>query len=1465
MKNLALILSLIFISNFLFSQSNFIKYDANNISNEISPIRSVIDNGLNGIIIDYSFTGYSENIVEVDNVIYTQIYTKDFSHLMAIGKPSIPMHNDIIAIPEGSTASIEILSFDTTEIKNKLIYPTLEPASDKFGAPEPAFTIDENFYNTDINYPQNIVEISKVNLYRNIQLATVRISPFQYNPKTKKLIAYKNIKYKVTFTSSNKFFEKSEHSKIALEMIPNLMLNNKSIKTEINNYLANQNSTKSINGPSKNYIIITHDDYKNAADSLAQWKRKLGYSVEVVSRSSWTYTEIESEVHQRYQNWTPKPDYVVIIGDHDKTPGKFITGSYGDFATDLYVVCMNGSGDYYPDMAKGRISVSSPTEAMTVINKIINYEKEPPTLASFYTNAVNCAYFQESSTTGYAERRFAQTSEDIRNYTNNTLGYNVSRIYTTESTVTPTNWNNGTYSAGEALPSYLLKPGFAWDGDYNDITNTINSGVFYVFHRDHGDVQLWGDPNYTTTHMNSLNNQSLTPVVFSINCLTGKFYETECFSEKFLRYANGGAVGVFCHAEVSLSGYNDGLALGLIDAIWSNPGLIPNFTGSGGVSNPTLSPHTDIFTMGDVANQGLIRMVETWADQEYTHQLFHYFGDPAMKIWTQQPTQITATHQSTIDCNDTSFTINSSSLSDGLATLVIEGQLVGEVQLVGGSGIINISSQLYGSYAWLTISKHNYQPYVAKIPITGACINASFSETPGSTCLGGDDIVFTDASSGPITSYLWNFGVDANPATANTSGPHTVSYSSEGWKYITLTVYSATDTSIFVDSIYVNQVCSYNMPASGTQTLSTCSGILYDTGGQGNYASNVDATTVITSTGASFLTLNFNVFNVEAGSGSTCDYDWIEIYDGPNTSSTLIGRYCNTTGTPGTIITSGSSATIVQHSDASVEYDGFEMEWQCTYSNQPPVANFSASDTSTCSANISFTDLSTNAPTTWLWDFGDGNTSNTQNPTHSYSTNGTYNIVLICSNAYGTDTLEMNNYISINSPTPPLAIDAERCSEGTLVIGANGSGEINWYDSQISTNVLDTGNLYTTPYLYNSAIYYAENVVLGPILSGGNSENNSNGSFYTSAAQHGIFFDCYNDITLLSVEVNASDTGLRTIELQNSTGTIIDQRTIDIPAGTSRIELDFNIPAGTNYKLAGPLSPNLYRNNANCNYPYNIGSYVSILQSDASTPLSYYYYFYNWEITTEKCISARTSVNANILLPSNITITANGSTSICSGDTVTLTAPIGATSYIWYPNNETTQSINVSNAGNYYVNYIVDSCSAVSNTININISNNNPIANFSYTSSGSLVNFNNLSQFGNSYYWDFGDGNNSTSINPSNTYLNNGTYTVVLIVTNSCGSDTISQTINVTSVGVEDIKNMEISLFPNPAKNYLLIKSNSSDIISYEIIDVFGKIIKNNFESKSSFNIKINDIAKGVYFIKLKTENEIIIKKFVKN
>lgn len=72
----------------------------------------------------------------------------------------------------------------------------------------------------------------------------------------------------------------------------------------------------------------------------------------------------------------------------------------------------------------------------------------------------------------------------------------------------------------------------------------------------------------------------------------------------------------------------------------------------------------------------------------------------------------------------------------------------------------------------------------------------------------------------------------------------------------------------------------------------------------------------------------------------------------------------------------------------------------------PPVAAFNDDYVNACQDSINFTDQSSNFPSSWFWDFGDGSTDTIQNPTHVYAANGTYTVKLITQNNNGIDSIE---------------------------------------------------------------------------------------------------------------------------------------------------------------------------------------------------------------------------------------------------------------------------------------------------------------------------------------------------------------------------------------------------------------------------------------------------------------------------
>jgi PKD repeat protein len=125
--------------------------------------------------------------------------------------------------------------------------------------------------------------------------------------------------------------------------------------------------------------------------------------------------------------------------------------------------------------------------------------------------------------------------------------------------------------------------------------------------------------------------------------------------------------------------------------------------------------------------------------------------------------------------------------------------------------------------------------------------------------------------------------------------------------------------------------------------------------------------------------------------------------------------------------TNDSNVTFVLSSYATqtVYFDKIEI-YKTDTSDYEVNANFEASLTAgTAPLTVDFTDLSTGNPDTWMWYFGDGETSTEQNPTHVYGSAGTYDVSLIASNAFTGDTLTIVDYITVTeSMAPPSNVDA---------------------------------------------------------------------------------------------------------------------------------------------------------------------------------------------------------------------------------------------------------------------------------------------------------------------------------------------------------------------------------------------------------------------------------------------------------
>ena len=366
--------------------------------------------------------------------------------------------------------------------------------------------------------------------------------------------------------------------------------------------------------------------------------------------------------------------------------------------------------------------------------------------------------------------------------------------------------------------------------------------------------------------------------------------------------------------------------------------------------------------------------------------------------------------------------------------------------------------------------------------------------------------------------------------------------------------------------------------------------------------------------------------------------------------------------------------------------------------------------------DVTFTNSSTGGVTR-LWDFGDGNFDTTYSPMHTYANNGTYTVCL--TEAGLCDTITVCDTIIVGC-TPPTASFSVAVSGSTATFTNTSTGG--------TSQIWDFGDGNFSTMMSPSHTYAA------------------NGTY-----------------TVCLVVANACDT----------------------VTTCQSVQIGCTLPvAGFNFTQNGAqfsFVDNTSFNPVSWSWDFGDVSSVSTQQNPSHT--------YQQNGTYIVCLTATNScgpdlfcdtvvVNCPVPTP-NFTVTNTGNTAFFTNQSA------NATTYAWTfgdggTSNQQNPVHTYANTGTYNV-CLTTTNSCGSNTIcrQVTITCPPPASVFSYLANGGNVNFQSQATGGaTSWSWDFGDGTTSNVQNPSH-FFQTGTYTVCLVVGNSCGLDTSCQTIQV--------------------------------------------------------------------------------------
>lgn len=144
-----------------------------------------------------------------------------------------------------------------------------------------------------------------------------------------------------------------------------------------------------------------------------------------------------------------------------------------------------------------------------------------------------------------------------------------------------------------------------------------------------------------------------------------------------------------------------------------------------------------------------------------------------------------------------------------------------------------------------------------------------------------------------------------------------------------------------------------------------------------------------------------------------------------------------------------------------------------------------------------------------------------------------------------------------------------------------------------------------------------------------------------------------------------------------------------------------------------------------------------------------------------------------------------------------------------------------------------------------------PNAAFTHSNSGFNVTFTNTTTGGTTYYWEFGDGATSTQTSPAHNYSSGAIYNVMLVATNSCGSDTVYQSVDLTVTGINEPSEGTFSIYPNPAYGAFTLDLGDRTADKIVVNDLTGRAVAVFGTATGKVNIDLSAAGAGIYYCKV--------------
>jgi hypothetical protein len=433
----------------------------------------------------------------------TELEVPEGGTLRQLGLPAIPTAARLLTVPADAEPWVEVLDVELDWFDAPPPTPA-QPHPTRAAAGEVAFP-DPILYTSDALWPAELAAVDDLQFVRGVALLRVELRLAQVDFASGQLGLVRSATVRV------------HHGGSAPALGPDAIDSPAfagAIAPQIFNYVLPDSG---VPAPPESMLVIVEQALQSAIQPLVDWKQQRGIQVTVrtLEEVGSTLETVQAAIDEAYDSWDPPATYVLLVGDN--VP--FYRGDYDYCASDYMFTTLDG--DLLPDVLISRVVGATPDEVSVQVNKVLSYEKTPPTgTDGDWLRKVTGAACAESGSGPSDDQRFDLIAESMTAY-----GYtHIDKFYERDGS-----------------------------GTAQNIQAALDDGRGWLFYLGHGSGYDFSSmsPPYSVSHVNQMANGSMWPLVVDCSCLNGGF-ETpgnDCMSEALMKHGTPdaplGAVGNF--------------------------------------------------------------------------------------------------------------------------------------------------------------------------------------------------------------------------------------------------------------------------------------------------------------------------------------------------------------------------------------------------------------------------------------------------------------------------------------------------------------------------------------------------------------------------------------------------------------------------------------------------------------------------------------------------------------------------------------------------------------------------------------------------------------------------------------------------------------------------------------------------------------------------------------------------------